>query len=255
MLSVFANLAYREKGIVMFILRRLSRLNRTLQFALIAVAAFAIGSATVAVAAPAGIPIGSLFYLPVLNGVASTPCSTTPGTLGTSTTCTAVVDSKGQLATSDADTHKSLSRLQYDSSGNLKVTSQGSSTVTGHVNVDNLPSTQTVHVDNVPATQNVNVVGGSAAAAPAATRGVVLDGTIGTNRSVTKPINLKATWMSITGCSAYRFYLSGGTATDIFVIDKAGTYTFPIAMDVTEVTIMNDDSLNGCLFFLNLVGY
>jgi hypothetical protein len=92
-------------------------------------------------------PIGSLFYLPQIHGVASTPCSTEPNA---TTTCTAVVDSKGQLSVSDGDTHKSLNQLQFDSGGNLKTAGQGTSNITG-----------TVSVSNFPATQNVNITGGT----------------------------------------------------------------------------------------------
>jgi hypothetical protein len=125
--------------------------SRVWRYAVVAVVAFTVGSATVVTAATNGIPIGSLFYLPMVFGVASTPCRSDP--TGANTTCTAVVDSKGQLSVSDGDTHKSLNQLQFDASGNLKTTSQGTSTISG-----------TVSVSNFPATQNVNITGGTVSA-------------------------------------------------------------------------------------------
>jgi hypothetical protein len=120
----------------MAIVRRLARLSHSVRYALVGVAAFLVGSATVASASIAGIPIGSLFYLPMINGIATTPCSTATSTLGSTTTCNAVVDANG----------------------NLHVT--GSSTVTGTVGVNNFPATQnvggTVNIGNLPGTQAVN---------------------------------------------------------------------------------------------------
>jgi hypothetical protein len=117
------------------------------RYALVAVSAFVVGTATVVTATAAGFPIGSLFFISEINGVATTPCSTGVTTGGTATTCNAVVDTKGQLSTSDADTHTALARNQYDSAGNLKVT--GTTSVSGEVKVNNFPATQNVHVDNM----------------------------------------------------------------------------------------------------------
>jgi hypothetical protein len=104
----------------------------------------------------------------MLNGVATTPCSTFTGADGkATTTCVAVINSKGELSVSDTDTHTSLNRLQIAPDGSLKVSSQGTSAITGsvsvsggHIIVDNLPATQpvsgTVNVGNLPATQQVS---------------------------------------------------------------------------------------------------
>jgi hypothetical protein len=138
---------------------RFSRLSRPVRYALVAVASFAIGSATIVTAAESS-PLGSLFYSPMVGGVATHPCnSTTPHHGGTTTTCYAVVDSQGQLAVSDAATHAALNKLNFDSTGNLKVSGSGTSTVSGTVNVGNFPATQpvsgTVNVGNFPSTQAV----------------------------------------------------------------------------------------------------
>jgi hypothetical protein len=126
----------------MFKIDGLLRVPRTWRYAAVGAVAFCFGSATVAYAAPA--IIGSIFYLPLVNGIVSTPCNNVTTPVGTTTTCNAVVDQRGQVAVSDADTHSSLSKLQYDAGGNLKVTSQGTSTVSGSVSVSNFPTTQSV---------------------------------------------------------------------------------------------------------------
>jgi hypothetical protein len=138
---------------------RFSRLSRPVRYALVAVASFAIGTATIVTAAESS-PLGSLFYSPMVGGVATHPCnSTTPHHGGTTTTCYAVVDSQGQLAVSDAATHAALNKLNFDSSGNLKVTGTSTATISGTVNVGNFPATQpvsgTVNIGNFPSTQQV----------------------------------------------------------------------------------------------------
>lgn len=138
---------------------RFSRLSRPVRYALVAVASFAVGSATIVTAAESS-PLGSLFYSPLVGGVATHPCnSTTPHHGGTTTTCYAVVDAQGQLAVSDAKTHAALNKLTFDSSGNLKVSGTSTSTVSGTVNVGNFPATQpvsgTVNVGNFPTSVNI----------------------------------------------------------------------------------------------------
>lgn len=280
----------------MFIVRRLSRLSRTIQFALVAVAAFAIGTATVAVASTAGLPIGTLFYLTMINGAATTPCSSTAGTLGATTTCNAVVDSNGDLHVSgtstvsgtvgvnnfpgDQQVHGTVGVNNFPADqqvhgtvgvSNFPADQQVHGSVTGHVNVDNLPasqtvngtvnvgnlpSTQTVHVDNFPATQNVNIVGGaSTTAGPVATRALPIQGTLGhgsTNFDITLPVGMKMTFLSLSGCSLYRFNLSGGGNFDL---TSAGITQFPIPIDVSSVRIVNLDSFSDCTFDARVVGY
>jgi hypothetical protein len=69
--------------------------------------------------------------------VTSTPCNSQTENGKTTTRCTAVVDSRGQLAVSDADTHASLGRFRFDSSGNLQTS--------GSLNVANFPANQQVN--------------------------------------------------------------------------------------------------------------
>ena len=139
---------------------RFGYITRSLRYLVVTIAAFAVGSATIASASTGAFPIGSLFYISQVNGVATTPCNSSTSPSGTTTTCNAVVDSRGQLSTSDADTHTALARNQYDGAGNLKVTSQGTSTVSGSVSVNNLPAVQAVSgrvgVNNLPAVQAVS---------------------------------------------------------------------------------------------------
>lgn len=266
----------------MFIVRRLARLSRSIQLALVAVAAFAIGSATVAAASTAGIPVGSLFYLPMINGTASTPCSTATSTLGATTTCNAVVDSKGQVAISDADTHQALGRLQYDNSGNLRVTSQGTSTVSGHVNVDNLPATQTVNgtvsVGNLPAQQEVTgtvsvgnlptdangnlkvATQGAAPGVPTATKVQYFSDSIGhasggPGFSRSLHVNMNVTFISIQGCSRYNFYLSGTGFFTPLSFTSNGTTAFPIPLGVTDLVVDNEDQVFDCTYTAQVVGY
>jgi hypothetical protein len=146
----------------------MSRLSRVLftaprrawRYALVAALAFVLGSATLAAAATGGVSIGSLYFVSLLNGVATTPCSTVGGPDGTkTTTCVAVINANGELTTSDAATRAALAQLQFGSDGSLKVATQGTSTISGNVNVNNFPSSQqvngTVNVGNLPATQQV----------------------------------------------------------------------------------------------------
>lgn len=69
----------------------------TIRYALVAVAAFALGGATVVTAATEGIPIGSVFYITTLNGSPTLPCNSATQKGSTTTTCNAVVDSNGNL--------------------------------------------------------------------------------------------------------------------------------------------------------------
>jgi hypothetical protein len=92
------------------------------KYAVVAVIAFAVGGGGVVASASNGIQIGSLVFVPVVNGQSTPPCTTTGTVPAQTTTCTAVVDSQGQLAVSDANTQQSLAQLRFDSSGNLKVT-------------------------------------------------------------------------------------------------------------------------------------
>ena len=118
-------------------------------------------------------------------------------------TLTAHVNAAGELSAIDQGTRAKLDRLiadlgilNFDSSGNLRVATQGTNQITGHVSVDNFPVTQevagvvavsnfpavqdvavtnlpstqnvsgTVTVANLPATQNVNITGGTISTTP-----------------------------------------------------------------------------------------
>jgi hypothetical protein len=113
------------------------RIPSRVRYAAGAAVAIVLGTGIYAHAAPGGM-IGSIFYQPVVNGAATTPCSTTQNPNPT-TTCNAVVDSQGQLAVSDAATHGVLNHLTFDN-GALQVTNSGTSTITGDVNVVNQPT-------------------------------------------------------------------------------------------------------------------
>ena len=265
----------------MFIFRRIARLNRTFQFALVGAAAFAIGSATVAAASTAGIPVGSLFYLPMINGIASTPCSTATSTLGATTTCNAIVDSNGNLHVTgnsnvsgtvgvnnfpgDQQVHGTVGvdNLPADQQvhGNVGITNlPADQQIHGMVGINNFPSTQavsgTVNVGNLPATQNVNIVGGAvASSAPVVTKSIPLNGTIhGTTydpHDVTVDINLRLAYVFVVGCDVYRFSLTGGGTFDI---TSQGVFTFPMPVDVTTLQIINQ-SLFACDYKSTVLGY
>jgi len=258
----------------MSIVRRLSRLSRPVQFALIAVAAFAIGSATVAAASVGGIPIGTLFYLTVLNGTPTTPCSSSPGTLGPTTTCTAVVDSNGNLhvaGTSTVSGTVGVNNFPGDQQvhgsvgvNNFPTDQQVHGAVTGHVNVDNLPSSQTVNgtvnVGNLPTDTSgnvkVNVVaGGGGGGLPVATKSVRLNGQldsiVGTHPYVEIPLAITATYIQIVGCDEYWINLSGGGYLDF---QSQGNYAFPIPMSVTGISIFNK-AFTGCSYDTRVIGY
>jgi hypothetical protein len=116
--------------------------------------AFLVGSATIVTAATTS--IGSIFFISVLSGVATTPCSSYTGVDGrTTTTCVAVINSKGELTTKDADVRTALDRLTFGADGSLKVSAQGTSTISGAVGVNNFPADQLIHgtvtVGNLPA--------------------------------------------------------------------------------------------------------
>ena len=273
----------------MSIVRRLSRLSRTVQFALIAVAAFAIGSATVAAASVGGIPIGTLFYLTMLNGSPTTPCSSSPGTLGPTTTCTAVVDSNGNLHVAgtstvsgtvgvnnfpgDQQVHGTVGVSNFPGDqqvhgsvgvNNFPTDQQVHGAVTGHVNVDNLPSSQTVNgtvnVGNLPTDTSgnvkVNVVaGGGGGGLPVATKSVRLNGQldsiVGTHPYVEIPLAITATYIQIVGCDEYWINLSGGGYLDF---QSQGNYAFPIPMSVTGISIFNK-AFTGCSYDTRVIGY
>lgn len=141
--------------------------RRAWRYGIVAALAFMLGSATIVTAAITGTSFGSIFFVTMFNGAPTTPCTTFTDALGkATTTCVAVVNAKGELATSDADTTAALNRLQFGGDGSLKVSAQGTSTISGnvavtggHLNVDNLPATQNVAgavgVNNFPATQQV----------------------------------------------------------------------------------------------------
>ena len=262
----------------MLITRPVRLLARSVRYVVVAVGAFLLGTSALPAAA-AAIPIGSLFYISVLNGNPTTPCGSTTSALGTTTTCNAVVDSSGQVAVSDSETHKALGQLQYDSSGNLKVAAQGTQAINGTVSVSNFPATQQVaghvSVDNLPLAMdgtlavnpnlsrdsngnlNVNIAAG-ATAAPLATKGVEISGGIGScfdcgpTNTVDRSVHMKVTYFNGGGCSRYDFALSGGGS---FSVTSAGTIAFPIPMDVTGVTIANNTPLIGCSYDINLAGY
>lgn len=271
--------------------RPIRRLRAIARYATVGFAAFVMGSGTISAAASA-IPIGSLFYLSMLNGAATTPCNSTTSTAGTTTTCNAVVDEKGQLATSDSDTHKALNRLQYDSSGNLKVTSQGTATVagtvnvgnlpgtqqvSGHVNVDNFPATQqvggTVNIGNLPGTQpvsgtvdvgnlskdtngnlNVNVVGGGGGAAPVATKMLRLGGNLGTSQSDFQSV--KAVNMTVTymNLTGCTQYVKMSGGGELPVLSNKEVY-LPIPWSISQIEFDNFSATFGCSFDDILIGY
>jgi hypothetical protein len=95
--------------------RQFARLGPIARYGVIAIAAFLLGSGTVTAAAAIG--MGSLFSVSSVNGVPTTPCSSANGAV----TCFAVVDQSGRLSVSDADTKNALHQLNFDSAGNLKV--------------------------------------------------------------------------------------------------------------------------------------
>ena len=225
----------------MSVIRRVFRLGRPVQLALVFVFAFALGGGAVAGAAAAGVQIGSLFYISQTSGNPTTPCNTVGGSSPT-TTCFAIVDS----------------------SGNLHVT--GTSTVSGTVAVSNFPADQQVHgsvnVGNLPTdgdgnlkvapqgTQDVNVVGGIAGL-PIATRGQSLFLNLGPLSSHIFHVNMKVTHASVDGCSRWHFELSGGGE---LTIVKPGQVSFPIPLDVTTVTVNNVEQF-GCLAATDVIGY
>jgi hypothetical protein len=277
----------------MFSVWPLWRLRKTARYATVGFAAFVMGSGTVSAAASA-IPIGSLFYISMLNGAATTPCSSSTTTAGTTTTCNAVVDQNGQLTTSDSDTHKALNRLQYDSSGNLKVTSQGSSTVSGtvnvgnfpdtqqvsgHVNVDNLPATQqvngTVNVGNLPATQsvsgtvnvgnlpkdgngnlNVNVVGGGGGggAAPVATKVLNLFGSLGTASGDDSATRTVNMNVTYMFISGCSQDMTLSGGGKLFNLSAKEVY-LPIPWSISQIQFDNFSANFGCSYDDILVGY
>lgn len=184
--------------------------SRVWRYAVVAVVAFSLGSATV-VAARNPEVIGSLFYIPMLNGVATTPCNAgvAPGGQQSgndetkkglvTTTCTAVVDSKGQLSISDTDTHKSLNQLQFDAGGNLKTAGQGTATISG-----------TVSVSNFPATQDVNITGGTVnATTPVATKRVFRQSNLGPKHTGHDGFNtINTSFIFITGGQAGGMFMT-----------------------------------------------
>jgi hypothetical protein len=145
--------------------------GRVWRYGIVAGLAFLVGSATIVTAATTGLSIGSMFFISMLNGIATTPCSSYTGLDGkTTTTCIAVVNAKGELTTKDADVRAALDKMTFGTDGSLKVS--GTSTVTGnvnvtvtggHINVDNLPTATSGGVTAIPlATQN-SVASGSVA--------------------------------------------------------------------------------------------
>ena len=273
----------------MAVIRRIARLSRPVQFSLVAVAAFAIGSATVATAATAGIPIGSLFYLPTINGSPTMPCNSVQGLNGPTTTCNAVVDSDGNLHVSTTGTSTvsgtvSVNNFPTDQQvhGTVSVPTDvqihgsvnvgnfpGTQNVSGTVNVGNFPGTQsvsgTVNVGNLTTdgsgnlkvapqgTQNVNIVGGNTSALPIATKGMVIEGGLGPGPSSTSvTVNMKVTYLHTEGCSGWVFHLTGG---GFLLVHGDHDLIFPLPLDITSVDYDNQDQISGCIPTTNLVGY
>ena len=207
----------------MSIIRRLAPLSMKVRLAILVAAAFALGSATVATAATAGIPVGSLFYIPLLNGVSTTPCNDTTVNGLTTRTCNAVVDSDGNLHVSSTGTstiNGSVSVNNFPSfpsdqavHGHVTIDNPaaGDQAVHGHVTVDNPPADdQAVHghvtVDNMPALPTDQLIHGTVTIAnpPAATSGGV---TVIDLPSENVASNGVAEWASIdiSGCRAVSF--------------------------------------------------
>jgi hypothetical protein len=144
--------------------------GRVWRYGIVAGLAFLVGSATIVTAATTGLSIGSMFFISMLNGIATTPCSSYTGLDGkTTTTCIAVVNAKGELTTKDADVRAALDKMTFGTDGSLKVS--GTSTVTGnvnvtvtggHINVDNLPTATSGGVTAIPLLAQSVVASGGA---------------------------------------------------------------------------------------------
>lgn len=132
-------------------------LSTKVRYLLVGIAAFVLGSATIGAAA-ASDSLGSLFYTTILNGQPTQPCVTQTTGQGSTTVCTAIVDSNGNLHVANQGTSTVSGTVGVN---NFPAVQQ----VGGTVNVGNLPAVQqvggTVNVGNLPATQNVNVTGGT----------------------------------------------------------------------------------------------
>jgi hypothetical protein len=213
-------------------LDRFKHVPRPVRYALVAAGAFVLGSATIASASTTGFPIGSLFYIAQLNGVATTPCDSTTTEAGNATTCHAVVDAKGQVATSDADTHAALAKNQYDAGGNLKVTSQGSSTISGSVSVNNLPAVQQVAF---PVSNK--------------SRGLI-NFSVPPQGVFTQVINLTVTFVRTGNCETGLVLTDGST----FTILTAGDLSFPGGLAVDHINVLNPGSIP-CDGSFQMVGY
>jgi hypothetical protein len=123
-----------------------------LRYAAVGLAAFMLGSATVVTAV--SIPITRIVDRFDANKAAAVDENGNVSVIASNTDSR--LDSSNALlgsVKSDAD------KLTFDSSGNLKVSSSGTATVSGSVSVTNFPATQqvagTVNVGNLPATQQV----------------------------------------------------------------------------------------------------
>lgn len=239
-------------------LSQISRLIRAGKYCLVGVAAFALGGGGAVGVAATSVPIGTLFFVSLLNGSPTTPCSTTGTTGFQTTTCTAMVDASGQLAVSDDATHQSLNRLAFDSSGNLKVAGQGTSTVTGTVHVDNLPSTQpvsgTVSVSNFPATQDVNVVGGSVGGGLApASFGYHFTFNVDAHTSQTDTVQITATLIEIRG-SCSELWVNGSGFNFFFKLTpRDEPYIFTQPLPLASVVAQNYSDAS-CSLEVALVG-